>query len=289
MGAHISTRMRHVVQALVTIAYNPHVANFVTGHIYRGQTKSLCVPGLNCYSCPAAMGACPVGSLQSFLAGAVPRFPAYVVGLIALFGFVLGRVVCGWGCPFGLLQEILYKLPTPKVRKSRVTFFLSRMKYVWAALFVVVLPLVFWAMFGAGEPTFCKYICPAGTLEGAVPIFLANEKMRSAAGLITAWKFAVMLAFLALMVFLFRPFCRFVCPLGAAYGMFNRHAIFGIKVDNTKCISCGECARLCKMDTRVAGDAECVSCGDCVGACPTGAIYFGGVRKRGEAAAMSNR
>ena len=84
------------------------------GRIWQGPSKQVCVPGLNCYSCPGALGACPIGSLQSFMSGAVLRFPFYVLGLMILFGLILGRRICGWLCPFGLVQELLYKIPTPK-------------------------------------------------------------------------------------------------------------------------------------------------------------------------------
>ena len=278
----MSKYKRHIFQFIATFIYNPHVANLVSGKIYRGMTKSVCVPGINCYSCPAAMGACPVGSFQSFLAGFAPKFPAYVIGLTALFGLALGRMICGWGCPFGALQEIIYKIPSPKIGKSGMTFKLSKMKYVIALLFVIVLPLIFWKATGIGVTTFCKFICPAGTVEGAVPLFIANEKLRAAAGYITAWKFFLLALIMLAMVFVFRPFCRFFCPLGAFYGLFNKYSYFGIKIDSHKCVSCGQCKRVCKMDIKIAGDGECVSCGECLGSCPTGAIYYKSRRKNDE-------
>ena len=200
------------MQAAASFLHNPHLTNFLTGRIYRGPTKAACVPGLNCYSCPGAAGACPIGSLQSFLSGVSPRFPAYVLGAILLMGLTFGRFICGWLCPFGFMQELLYRLPGAKLGKSSLTRRLSQLKYVWSLLFVLVLPLLFWGMTGIGIPAFCKFICPAGTLEGAVPLLLANETLRAAAGAITVWKFALLVVFLALMVVTYRPFCRWFCP-----------------------------------------------------------------------------
>ena len=267
-------RCRHVVQVLSALALNPHLPNLWRGEIYQGVAKGACVPVLNCYSCPAAVGACPVGALQSSLSGFMPRFPAYVLGMLLLFGLVLGRTVCGWLCPFGLLQELLYKLPGRKLEKSNVTRWLSRVKYVWAVLFVLVLPLAFQQLTGVGEPAFCKFLCPAGTFEGAVPLLVANAELRAATGLLTAWKFTVMIAFLGIMTRVYRPFCRFLCPLGAWYGLFNRHALLGVAVDPQRCVRCGACADVCKLDVTIAGDAECISCGACLHHCRTGAIYF---------------
>ena len=265
---------RFWVQAAASLLHNPHLANFLNGRIYRGPTKAICTPGLNCYSCPGAAGACPIGSLQSFLSGVSPRFPAYVLGAILLMGLAFGRFICGWLCPFGFVQELLYRLPGKKLKKSPLTKRLSQLKYVWSILFVLVLPLVFWGVTGVGIPAFCKFICPAGTLEGAVPLLSTNAMLRSAAGAITVWKFTLLAVFLGLMIVIYRPFCRWFCPLGAAYGCCNRQAILGVAVDPQRCIHCGRCAKVCGMDTMIAGDRECISCGDCLKHCPTKAIYF---------------
>ena len=265
---------RFWVQAAASLLHNPHLANFLNGRIYRGPTKAICTPGLNCYSCPGAAGACPIGSLQSFLSGVSPRFPAYVLGAILLMGLAFGRFICGWLCPFGFVQELLYRLPGKKLKKSLLTKRLSQLKYIWSILFVLVLPLVFWGVTGVGIPAFCKFICPAGTLEGAVPLLSTNAMLRSAAGVITVWKFTLLAVFLGLMIVIYRPFCRWFCPLGAAYGCCNRQAILGVAVDPQRCIHCGRCAKVCGMDTTIAGDRECISCGDCLKHCPTKAIYF---------------
>lgn len=267
---------RRFIQILSAFLYNPYLGNFLTGRVGRVTGKMACVPGLNCYSCPGAAGACPVGSFQSFLSGVFPRFPFYVLGTLMMFGLLFGRLICGWACPIGLLQEMVHRLPGPKLEKSRLTAALARLKYVWALLFVVLLPLAFWATTGIGLPAFCKFLCPAGTLEGAAPLLLVNGSLRSAAGTLTVWKFAVAGFFLLLMAFFWRPFCRWLCPLGAFYGLFNRYAVLGVQVDMEKCVHCGACARACRMDTALAGDRECISCGDCLQSCPKEAISFRG-------------
>jgi polyferredoxin len=265
---------RTIAQFFSTLLYNPYLSNLTGGRISREWTKNICVPGLNCYSCPAAAAACPLGSLQSFFSGAVPKFPAYVLGTMLLFGLLLGRVICGWACPFGFLQELLHKLPGPKLKKSKLTQKLSRLKYLWAVVFVLILPFAFFFMTGIGVPAFCKFICPAGTLEGAVPLLSFNPMLRSAAGWLTVWKFSLLAVFLILMIFIYRPFCRWFCPLGAFYGLLNKYALLGITVNASSCIHCGKCAAVCKMDTKIAGDHECISCGSCISSCPTQAIQF---------------
>ena len=239
LAEHLPTR-RRLIQLYAALLYNAHLRGFVEGEIYTGGTKFLCVPGLNCYSCPGAIGACPLGSLQNALASARSRAPFYVLGVLMLFGLLLGRVVCGFLCPFGLIQELLDKLPLPKLRKGRVTRALSYVKYVLLAGLVVIVPLVY-AFQRFPLPAFCKYICPAGTLEGAVALLAHpdNADLFAMLGELFTSKFALLAAILAACAFIYRAFCRFLCPLGAIYGFFCRVALLGVKVDPELCTNCG--------------------------------------------------
>lgn len=266
---------RRLIQLYAALLYNAHLKGFATGKIYTGPVKKLCVPGLNCYSCPGAVGACPLGSLQNAVAASADRPAFYVVGLLLLFGLLLGRVICGFLCPFGLIQELIYKLPTKKLKKNRLTQRLSWLKYGILAVFAIGIPAWF-AFRRVPLPGFCKFICPAGTLEGAVLLLLhpANDALRALTGPLFAWKLSVLAGILCACVFLYRAFCRFLCPLGALYSLMSRLALLGVRVDPARCTDCGACVRVCKLDIRAVGDRECVHCGDCIGVCPTGAISF---------------
>ena len=233
------------------------------------------MPGLNCYSCPGAVGACPLGALQNAVASSAKRPAFYVVGLLLLFGLLLGRVVCGWACPFGLVQELLYRIPSPKLKKNRVTRRLTWLKYGILGVFAIGIPL--WsALKDAALPAFCKYLCPAGTLEGALGLLLhpANADLRDLAGPLFWFKIAVMAAILIACVFVCRAFCRFLCPLGALYGLLAKLALLGVKLDRSRCTDCGACVKVCPMDIRTVGDRECVHCGKCADVCPEKAISF---------------
>ena len=264
---------RRMVQVYTAVLYNAHVRGWVTGRIYRGPLKTVCVPGLNCYSCPAAVGACPLGALQNAVAASASRPGFYVIGTLLLFGLLFGRVICGWACPMGLIQELLYKIPGKKVKKGRVTRGLSWVKYAVLLIFVLLIP-GYYALRRVPLPAFCKYICPAGTLEGALGLMLHpnNGDLRALAGGLTLWKLGVMVVILAACVFIFRAFCRFLCPLGALYGLLARLALLGVKLDGDRCVDCGACVRVCPMDVKAVGDRECVHCGKCVEACGYGAI-----------------
>ena len=268
---------RKLIQLYAALLFNANIKGFATGEIYKGSTKNICTPGLNCYSCPGAVGACPMGALQNALADSGKTVPYYMFGIIALYGLLFGRWICGFLCPFGLIQELLHKIPTPKIKKGKFTRVLSFFKYVVLVVFVFILPILY--MFREFPlPGFCKYICPAGTLEGAMGLLAnkVNDSLFSMLGPLFTWKFLLMVSFLVACVFMFRFFCRFLCPLGALYGFFNKISLVGVKVDTHKCTDCGLCVSKCQMDTAKVGDHECISCGECISVCPTQAIRWKG-------------
>ena len=269
---HPSTR--RLIQLYSGLLHNAYLKGFVDGEIYKGRTKYLCAPGLNCYSCPGATGACPLGSLQNALASSAHRPGWYVMGILLLFGVTLGRTICGWLCPMGLIQELLNKIPTYKIRKSRMTRVLSWFKYILLLVFVAVIPLWYGLAHDIPVPGFCKYICPAGTLEGAISLLAHpdNAGLFGMLGLVFTRKFVIMLMIGLACIFCYRSFCRFLCPLGAIYGLFNRFSLVGVRVDQERCNGCGACVRNCGMDVRHVGDHECIHCAKCMDSCAGKAI-----------------
>ena len=267
-------RRRWAIQLTAALAANPFLLNFFGGKLYRGSLKQVCVPGLNCYSCPAAAGSCPIGSPQAVIGSPKYHISYYVFGILILFGTLLGRVVCGFLCPFGWFQELLHKIPTKKF-STRPFRILTWLKYGILAVFVVALPMTVVNEIGLGDPFFCKYICPAGILEGGIPLSLVNGSIRSSLGVLFTWKSCVLLGLIVLAVFFYRPFCKWVCPLGAFYALFNKISFFRLAVDKDKCTACGACSRACQMDVdvfRQPNHTECIRCGDCISACPRGAV-----------------
>ena len=275
---------RRLVQLYSALLHNACIKGFIDGKIYTGSVKYVCVPGLNCYSCPGAVGSCPLGSIQNALSASGHRAGWYVLGIVLLFGVILGRTICGWLCPLGLIQELLHKIPTPKLRKNIITRILSWLKYVILAVFVIALPLLYGLRYDIPLPAFCKYICPAGTFEGSVGLLAnpVNTSYYSMLGVLFTRKFVIMLVIALACVFCYRSFCRFICPLGAVYGLFSRFNVIGVKVDENLCSRCGACARHCGMDVRRVGDHECIHCGKCMDVCSEGAISIkaGGITLR---------
>lgn len=273
--SHALFRARGLIQAGSTLLANIHLPNFITGTIYQGPAKSVCVPGLNCYSCPGAAGSCPIGALQAVVGSSRFSFSYYIVGVLILFGVLLGRFICGFLCPFGWFQELLHKIPTRKLSTKRL-WPLRFLKYALLVL-VLLLPMLIVNSSGLGEPYFCKYICPQGVLQGALPLAAANSGIRAALGPLFSWKFAILLAVIVLSVLFYRPFCKWLCPLGAFYSLFNKISLVRMGVDHGRCISCGACSKACGMDVDVVSHPdhpECIRCGKCVGACPVQAVSY---------------
>lgn len=273
-------RIRHAVQALWTVVTNSYWIGFVRGRIYQGKIKNVCVPGLNCYSCPGAVASCPIGALQATIGSYEYQMAFYVAGFMILVGTLMGRFVCGWLCPFGLVQDLLHKIPLPKRLKLR-TFRGDRalrcLKYLILVVFVILMPLYFTDLIGQGFPWFCKLVCPVGTLEGGIPLVLLNQAMHTAIGWLYVWKNVVLAAIVLLAILIYRPFCKYLCPLGAIYSVFNPISVVRYQVDSDTCTRCGTCAHLCKMGcdpVKNANSLECIRCGACKAACPAGAIHI---------------
>ena len=278
-GAKKRLSFQRVVQLLSAVLTNGYLIGFQRGKIFTGGTKAVCVPVLNCYSCPGALGACPIGSLQAAVGGLKHHFPFYVLGLLMLFGIVLGRVVCGLLCPFGLVQDLLHKIPVPKLEVPKKIDRPARyLKYIVLLVLVIGLPAFAVTEFGVTPPYFCKHLCPAGTLGGGIPLLLADPSLRKLAGALFSWKALVLAAILVASMSIHRPFCRYLCPLGASYSLFNRFSFFQMRLDEDKCIGCKKCERSCPMAVEVTKDIngpECIRCGACKSVCPVGAIDSG--------------
>lgn len=268
---------RHKIQAIWAIVTNSYLLGFVQGKIYKGKLKNLCVPGLNCYSCPGAVGACPIGAMQAVIGNWNFKIAFYVAGFLVFVGAVMGRFVCGWLCPFGLIQDLLHKIYFPKkIDTFRGDKLLRKLKYMLLVVFVILMPMFLVDILGQGAPYFCKLICPAGTLEGGLLLVLLNQSLRSAVGWLYTWKNIILIITIILSILIYRPFCKYICPLGAVYSVFNSVSVFRYRVDKEKCIDCGICVDVCKMQVnpiKNVNDLECIRCGVCKRACPVKAIH----------------
>lgn len=273
-GIGLFRNLRMGFQGLATFLTNPFVQNFPLGKIYSGEGKRFCSPGLNCYSCPGAAGSCPIGAFQAVVGSLRYDFSYYIFGTMALFGVLVGRLICGFLCPFGLVQEILHKIPSKKFSTEKL-WPLKLVKYFMLFVVVFLMGVFLTDQFKLAPPYFCKYVCPQGILEGGIPLSLFNEGIRNTLGKLFLLKGSFLALVVILSIYTFRPFCKWICPLGAFYAFFNKISFFQYKVDQDACIHCGKCRKACGMEVDMSKNQtalECIRCGECVKVCPTDAI-----------------
>lgn len=273
---NIKNNLRLTVQIVFTALTNGYLLGYMKGKIYKGNSKALCVPGLNCYSCPGAVGSCPIGSLQAVLGSKDFKFSFYIIGFLMITGAFLGRFVCGWLCPFGLVQDLLYKIPwLKKIKKVPGDKYLRYLKYIILVVFVIILPLSISNYSGYGTPWFCKLICPSGTLLAGIPLVSMNDSLRRIIGPLFTWKMSILILIVILSIKIYRPFCKYLCPLGSIYAIFNKYSLYKYEIDDMKCVGCDLCHKKCDMNVAIyktPDHPECIRCGKCIDVCPKNAI-----------------
>jgi len=266
---------RKIIQIAAFGFSNSYLGNLPAGRLYKGSWKNFCNPGINCYSCPAARLACPIGAMQAVGSSAKFSLGFYALGSVLALGVVFGRAICGFICPFGLIQEVLHKIPSPKRRIAKP---LTYVKYVLLAVFVLLMPALVTNGFGLGVPAFCEYICPVGTLEGGIPLLLTHPELRAQLGGLFILKAVILVVTIAGCIVCCRFFCKVMCPLGAIYGLLNKVSLYRVRVDHENCVACGKRGDICPMDIDPVAkpdSAECIRCGKCAAVCPCKAISVG--------------
>jgi len=223
-----------------------------------------------------------VGATQNFIAslrytmpGSFPHLGAMVVGYLGFIGTLVGRLPCGWLCPFGFIQDLLNKIPS---RKFNLWAPLRWVKYGVLVVMVILMPLFLLDHYGLGQPWFCKLLCPAGTLLGALPLISIKPALWTTIGFYFWNKVTILVVIIILAIFIARPFCRILCPLGAFYSLFTRMTLVQLEFTEGNCVQCRSCVRVCPMGVtphEERDSRECIMCLKCLDACHFQALSFG--------------
>jgi len=287
--------VRYIILIFSALAINGYFSGwFFKPHLYTGKFKGIIVPVLNCYACPSAIPSCPIGTIQHFMV--IGFVPLFALGILIIVGALVGRLFCGWVCPFGFIQELLNKIPTPKWKLPKGFTYL---KYFFLVFTVFLIPYLI------SDTVFCK-ICPMGALEGGIPQMLlkpelhhlisknadnaalnpdnktnpdneTDSEQNQSVGLLYRSKLVILAVTIFLAIFIKRFFCRAICPIGAFFAIFNKISILQMKVHMPKCSTCDVCKKNCPVDINVYDDPnspECIRCGLCTNSCPFGAVKF---------------
>jgi len=259
---NILNPFRRASQLFGLLVINLYVAVIFNKHIYRGPMKGVCLPFLYCHSCPTAGFACPLGAMQNY--AALHQFPFLLVGHLAIIGLLVGRMVCGWVCPVGLVQELMYKIKSVKLPNPKG---FSILPYITLILLVVILPYL------TTEHWFSK-LCPVGTLTAGIPWVLWNPINpdtgartidAGSVGVLFAVKLLILAGTLWLAVVMKRPFCRYICPMGLFWSFFNKISVVKLEVA-AACTKCDACKKSCPEGLKVYEDpnsADCIRCLEC--------------------------
>jgi ferredoxin len=207
------------------------------------------------------------------LVGLYPDPGAKVIALIffIILAVVGNKMICGWACPFGSLQELIYSLPIlRRTKQKKLPFILTNT--IRAGLFIAMLLFLFGIIGGRKGTVIYHYLNPFN---------LFNFDFETISISLT-----IILALLGSII-VYRPFCQFICPFGFISWIAERFSIFRIRINKEKCTQCGACIKACPLEAtegRVYGkilSADCFSCARCLNVCPVDAIQYGSVFKNG--------
>jgi polyferredoxin len=170
-----------------------------------------------------------------------------VLCAVIVWFFVAGRLFCGKACPLGFIQDLLFKIP---FGVKAGTFAADR-----PVRFLKYAHLVY------------RFVLPFLVGLGIIKAFEAHE---AGAALY------VVIALIAVVIR--RPFCKYVCAIGAAGSLFNKCSVYRYKTMGERCVECGLCAKKCPMNLvpyAMKNSPECIRCGACKKACPKNALVSG--------------
>lgn len=202
-----------------------------------------------------------------------------LLGYFSVLAVVGTKLVCGWSCPFGALQELLYELPLGRRLKGIQLPFLATMTLRTLIFAAALLVLLGWL---GGSPGTVLY-------DIINPFYLFGLDFARPAAV------ASMVLFLIAALLVYRPFCQLVCPFGWYSWFLERFALFGIRINRRRCSRCNACARACPLEAargRLEGwplAADCFSCARCLRVCPAAAIDYGLRWRRPATGAMPPR
>ncbi len=253
---------RRIIQLISLISLNSYFKGFINRINYGGSLKKICIPVINCWSCPSALTGCPIGAIEVYVkSGQIPYVP---ILYILVPGALLGRFFCGFICPAGFLQELLFRFKTKKFKINRNLSYLP----VFSLIFSVII-----FSYLSSQAWFSRYLCPIGTIQASIPWVILDEGIRNNIGGVFIYKIFFLIFLILMCIFVFRFFCRVLCPLGFVLGVFNKVAFLKIRYFGENCDRCTNCKDICPVELKIPEEVnnfQCIRCMNCVNICKKG-------------------
>ena len=211
----------------------------------------------------------PMEGVVKVFKSMVGLYPSVIDKLLALIFFLVlavigNKIICGWACPFGAMQELIYSIPVPRImRRWKAPFWLTNS--IRSVLFFVVLLFLFGIVGGRKGFVIYHYLNPFNLFDLDFESWII---------------LTTVIAALALSLFIYRPFCHLICPFGFISWIAERLSLTRVKIEHDKCTNCGACIRACPSEAakgivsaKLFG-ADCFSCARCLNVCPVDAIRY---------------
>ena len=214
----------------------------------------------------------PMESVVKLAKGAVGIFAdplplIFAFGFFALLAVVANKVICGWGCPFGALEELLFELPLGrrirKFRQKKLPFRVTNtVRIALLAMFILVIAGI---IGGEKGTVIYHYFNPFN-------LFDFNFALLSVIVSVAVFSIAS--------VFVYRPFCQFVCPFGVFSWVLERFSLTRVMVDRGACTDCRACVAACPLEAmeglldQKKAPADCFSCARCLRSCTFDALHY---------------
>ena len=201
------------------------------------------------------------------MVGLYPDPPVKIASLcfFLALAFVGNKLICGWACPFGALQELIFSLPILKnMKQKKIPFWFSN--GIRSLLFATMLLMLFGIV--GGQKGYVLY-------HPLNPFNIFNLELEG-----TVMTIAVT-TYLVLSFVTYRPFCSFICPFGLASWGIERISINKVRVDHEACTNCKACYKACPNNSikdrveKAKFPTDCFSCARCLNLCPVDAITYG--------------
>jgi len=211
----------------------------------------------------------PMEGVVKVFKSMVGLYPDPMAKVMAFVFFIVlavvgNKMICGWACPFGALQELIYSIPVlKKIKRRKLPFVVTNT--IRAGFFAAMLLFLFGIVGGRKGTVIYHYVNPFN---------LFNLDFETLSILLT-----VLVALLGSFA-VYRPFCQFICPFGFISWIAERFSLVRVQIDEDTCTQCGTCIKACPLEAakgRVFGrrlSADCFSCARCLNVCPVDAIRY---------------